>query len=161
MRLGVVLFAVLSLAACGGDSVEGPLVDEIPAAVDALEGELGSPQAYFEINADPAKVTLWVASDDASTATPWVFADGELAQADEPQDAEGETFTAGEGLTFDAETVLDQVLDDFGDNVRQFSIVGGTGDVVRFGAIVQSDRGGQLDVGLGADGQVIEASPVS
>jgi hypothetical protein len=162
MRLGVVLFAVLSLAACGGDdSAARPLVEEIPAAVEALEAELGSPQAYFEINADPAKVTLWVASDEASEATPWVFADGELSQADEPQDAEGETFTAEEGLTFESDTVLDQVLADFGDKVQQFSIVGGAGDTVRFGAIVQSDRGGQLDVGLGPDGEIVEASAVS
>jgi hypothetical protein len=154
--------AVGALGACGGDdSVEGPMVDEIGPAVEALERELGEGQDFFEINADAGKVTLWVASDGATTATPYVFADGELTPADEPQDADGETFTADEGLTFDQDTVLDQVLDDFGDNVQQFSIVGGPGDVVRFGVIVQSDRGGQLDVGLGPDGQILEASAVS
>ena len=164
LRFVAVVAAVLTLGACGGgddgDDAAGPLIGEIPAAVEALETELGGAQDFFEINADPGKVTLWIAADEATTATPYVFADGELSQADDPQEADGETFTADEGLTFDSETVLDQVLQDFGDNVQQFSIVGGAGDAVRFGVIVQSDRGGRLDVGLGSEGEVLEASAV-
>lgn len=160
----MVVASALAVGACGGDDdpdARGPRIDDIAAAVDALEGELGGAQDYFEINADPGKVTLWIASQDGSMATPYVFADDELSQADEPQEAAGETFTADEGLTFDPEAVLHQVLEDFGDNVQQFSVIGGAGDAVRFGAIVQSDRGGQLDVGLGPDGEILEASPVA
>ena len=41
-----------------------PIVDQIAAAVDALETELGGPQRYFEINATAQLINLFVALND-------------------------------------------------------------------------------------------------
>jgi len=162
-RTLVVILLLVVVAGCGGDddsdAGSGPLIGEIAPAVDALEDRLGGTQEYFEIFADPLKVTLWVATDDATEATPYVYAADELSDAQESQAAEGETFTAAEGLTF-GDDVLDRVLADMGDNLTGFSIVAPSDGAVRLSAIVTSDRGGTLEVVLAPDGAILESGPV-
>lgn len=164
---GVITLAPVVLGACGGDDgdggeVAGPLVGEIAPAIEAVEAELGGPQEYFEVFADVDKVSLWVATDEATMAVPYVWAAGELSDVEEGGgEAEGETFSADEALVFDADDVLDKVLDDLGDNVTKFSIIGvGAEPGVHFSALVESDRGGILEVVVDADGKILESGPL-
>src|SRR5688572_4235860 len=84
--LAVVLTGLLVAApGCGDDDggdADRPLVGEIAPAVQALEEELGDAPHYFEIRATPLAVTLWVSADRGHRAIPYVYADGELAEAD-------------------------------------------------------------------------------
>ena len=164
-RLLAAIMLCVVVAACGDDDGEGaalPLVGEIEPAVAALEDELGQPPQYYEIRATPLFVTLWVSADEGRRAIPYVYADGELADADAAQEvASGLTFAAADALTFDADDVLDQVEADLdGSTITQFSIVGGADGAVRLGAITQSDRGGQLDIQVSPTGDVLEATPL-
>ena len=86
----------LVLVACSGDKTstrtttsvvvavggELPIVDQIDDAIAALEAKLGGPQDYFEINATPRLVNLFVALDDGTTVQPWLYFDGELTFED-------------------------------------------------------------------------------
>ena len=138
---------VVLTASCGGDDDEAvrPLVDQIAPAIAAVEAELGGPQQYFEINATPQVVNLFVATDGATMVVPYVYVGGELASPAEPTTAEGATFVA-DAVTFDPATILDGVTDELPDSdVVLFSIVGGPGGAVQYGATVQSDEGGTLD----------------
>ena len=71
-----------------------------------MEAELGGAQQFFEVNATPQVVNVFVATDGATSVTPYVYVGGELAPAGAPSTAEGATFAAG-ALTFDPATVLD------------------------------------------------------
>jgi hypothetical protein len=148
------LVAVLALAACGGDDEEAvvPLVDQIAPAIVAVEDELGGPQRYFEINATPQLVNLFVAGD--GEVTPYVYVGGELGPAGAPAAAEGATFTA-DAVAFDPDRILDGVRDELPESaIVLFTIAGGPGGAVQYGATVQSERGGTLDVVLDPDGSV-------
>ena len=154
--------AVLALAACGGDGNDPvtPALDQIAPAVAAVEAELGGPPQFFEINATPQVVNLFVATDDAMQVVPYVYVGGELATAAEPAGAEGSTFGA-DALTFDSATVLDAIEAELPDaDVVLFSVAGGPGGAVQYTASVQSADGGSLDVVLGPDGSVESVTPV-
>ena len=155
----------VTVAGCGDDDGGGsalPLVGDIAPAVEALEGELGQPPQYFEINATPLAVTLWVSADEGRRAIPYVYAEGELADPEASQDgASGYTFAAADALTFDPDEVLDQVAADLdGSTITEFSVVGGDGGAVRLGVVTQSERGGQLDIAVSPDGEILEAVPI-
>jgi hypothetical protein len=157
------MLALGMLAGCGDDdegSTELPLVAEVAPATAAVEAELGGPQDYFEVNATPQLVNLFVATDGGSTATAYVYLDGELQPPAPPQDvASGETFRADE-LDFDPEGILDGVADELDEPaVTQFVVIGGAGDVVQYSAFVVSSAGGVLDVLLGPDGEVLGVNP--
>ncbi len=146
--------ALLLVAACGDDEDPAvrPLVADIEPAIADVEAERGGPQEYFEINATPQLVNLFVA--DGDEVVPYVYVGGELAPPEAPRAAEGATFTA-DALTFDPDTILDGVTDELPDaDVVLFTIIGGPGGAVQYGAGVQSDAGGVLDVTLAADGTV-------
>ncbi|WP_162941931.1 hypothetical protein [Desertimonas flava] len=159
--VGVVALGSMLLGACGGDDdagFAGPLIGEIAPAIDAVEEELGGPQQFFEVFADLNKVSVWVAMDDATRAVLYVWASDELTEV-ESRPAEGETFVAAD-LDIDADDILDQVLDDLGDNVTKFSVIGGEGDIVQYSALVESDRGGILEVVVDGDGKILESGPL-
>jgi hypothetical protein len=153
--------AVLALAACGGDD-DGPTrpqLDAIAPAVAAVEAELGGPQRYFEITAEPQRVELWVALDDATAAVPYVYIGGELAPAAASQPASGETFAPGDA-PFDPDTVLDQLDEDLDEpDIAQLSIGRNTAGEVDLLVVVQSAQGGVLDVTLAPDGTVRSVEP--
>ena len=149
-------------ATCGGtddDEVASPLVDMVAPALAAVEAERGGPQRYFEVNATPQLVNVFVAVDDATATVPYVYLDGELGPAAPSRPAEGATFSA-DAVAFDPATVLDQVTEDLPDSdIAVFSVVGGPGGAVQYGAVVRSAEGGTLDVTVDADGGVLSVEP--
>ena len=68
------LVAITLLAGCGGEDHElassPDWVRGIRAAVEAVEDELGGPQEYFEVTANPQFTNVFVAVDGASAG--WV-----------------------------------------------------------------------------------------
>jgi hypothetical protein len=150
------------LAGCGDDegSTELPLVGEIAPAIAAVEAELGGPQDYFEVNATPQLVNLFVAANGGLTATAYVYLAGELQPPAPPRDVtSGETFRA-EALDFDPDAIFSGVDDELGEPaVTQFVVVGGPGGAVQYSAFVVSSEGGVLDVLLGPDGAVLGVNP--
>jgi hypothetical protein len=130
-----------------------PRVDLIDDAVAALEAKLGGPQRYFEINATPRLVNLFVELNDGKLVQPWVYLDGELSST-AALDANGHSF-AGTALDFDPSTVLSHVRTELPQSRPDvFIIEGGEGGVVRYSVTVTSPQGGQLVVVVGPDGTV-------
>jgi hypothetical protein len=161
VRARTILAAVALAAGCDGeDGRATPVLEEIAPAVAAVEAELGGPQQFFEVNATPQVVNLFVATEGATQVVPYVYVGGELAPAAEPAGAEGPTFGA-DALTFDAATVLDAVAAEVPDSdVVLFSVAGGPDGAVQYTANVSSGDGGSLDVVLGADGSIQSVTPV-
>jgi hypothetical protein len=139
---------------------ELPLLDEIGPAVAALEAQLGGPQDYFEINATARLVNLFVALNNGAVAQPWLYLEGTLTSA-EGQAAGGGTFVAA-SMDFDPDVILSQVLTELpGISIESFYVHGdGEGNVL-YGVLATSDKGGGLDVVLGADGSVKSVDPVT
>ncbi|MET0145797.1 MAG: hypothetical protein ABW328_13585 [Ilumatobacteraceae bacterium] len=157
VRRWLVAAAMFATAACGGDG-DGdpvrPLVDQITPAMAAVDASLGGPQQYFEVNATPQVVNLFVATDNATMVVPYVWVGGQLGTPSEPTTAEGATFATA-AVTLDPSTILDGVTDELPDSdIVLFTVVGGPAGAVQYGAGVQSENGGTLDVLLGADGSV-------
>jgi hypothetical protein len=154
--------ATLVLGGCGGgddDDAALPLLDEIGPAMAAVAGELGGTPQYFEVNATPQVVNLFVASGGGTGVSQFVYVGDELAPIGQPRTAEGNTFTAG-AVTFDPDTILDGVTDELPDSdIVLFAIVGGPDGTVQYSAGVQSAAGGTLDVVLGPDGSVQSVVP--
>lgn len=149
-----------TVVACGGgnDTPPRPLVDQIEPAMAAVDAELGGPQRYFEVNATPQVVNLFVASADGTTVTPYVYVGGELAPAGQQSSAEGNTF-AVDAVSFQP-TILDGVADELPDaEIMVFTIVGGPGGAVQYSVDVRSARGGTLTVVLAPDGTVESVDP--
>jgi hypothetical protein len=164
-RPGVVALATAVLVALGGcgdgdDDVALPAVSEIGPALDAVEDALGGAQAYFEVNATPALVNVFVATDGGATATAYVYLDGELQEPAPPRDVAGGATFLAESVDFDPDAVLDTVADELDDSViGQFVVLGGPGGAVRYEVIVTSARGGNLSVVVGPDGEIVSVDP--
>jgi hypothetical protein len=144
----------------GEDIAALPIIDQIDAAVAALEAQLGGPQEYFEINATARLVNLFVALNDGAVAQPWLYLAGSLTSA-EGQPASGGTFAAA-SLTFDPAVVLSKVQLELPDlTIESFYIHGDGQGSVLYGVLATSSKGGGLDVVLGADGTVKSVDPVN
>ena len=136
-----------------------PRVDLIVEAVAALEAELGGSQQYFEINATPRLVNLFVALNDAAVAQPWVYFGGVLTSQD-GQPAQGNTFGA-DTLDFDPQAVLSGVVAELPGSVFDAFIVdGGPAGTVRYSVVVSSTAGGQLVVVVDPAGAVLSVETV-
>ena len=132
---------------------ELPLVGRIDEAIGALETRLGGPQQYFEINATPKLVNLFVALNNGTLVQPWVYLDGELS-ATEPRDASGFSFAANT-LDFDPDKVLSNVQAEVPESSADvFFVEAGAGGTVRYSVALTSPQGGQLVVVVGPDGTV-------
>src|SRR3954447_1216934 len=103
MRRVVAMVAAMLLVggavACGDDddsaaAPERPALDQIAPAIAAVESKLGGPQQYFEVNATPQVVNLFVADATATSVTPYVYVGGAVAPAGPSQGAQGNTFSA-------------------------------------------------------------------
>jgi hypothetical protein len=167
-RVAALVAGAMIVTACGGDGDgdgnDGPLrprLDQIAPAVEAVEAELGGPQQYFEIKAEPQQVQLFVAAENATEVVPYVFIGGELAALGEPTGASGGTFMA-DALELDPDTVFGQIDADLDEpDIIELSIAGDRGGsgAVEYLAVVQSEEGGTLDVVLGPDGAVRSVAP--
>lgn len=135
---------------------EAPLlVEQIRPAIAALEAELGGPQQYFEVNATPTLVNLFVAAEGATEAIAYVYQAGALQTPAAPEAASGPTFSAAE-LTFDETRVLANVVGSLPDStLRGFSAVGVQGGGVSYVVTVESTRGGSLEVMVGPTGAIL------
>lgn len=153
-----VAVATTTIAAQAADEL--PLLNEIEPAIAALVAQLGGPQQYFEINATARLVNLFVALNNGAVAQPWVYLDGVLSST-EGQAASGGTFAAST-VSFDPDVILSTVRTDLpGISIESFYIHGdGQGNVL-YGILATSDKGGGLDVVLGADGSVKSVDPVN
>jgi hypothetical protein len=156
LLLGLVL-AVTACASSGSGARPEVRIDEIPAAVKAVEAQLGGVQRYSEINATPSEVNLFVV-DAAGRESAYVFRKGRLEPPPDSQPAQGATFAAAD-IEFDPREVLGQVRKQLPDaEVLTFSVQPG-GDSTQLVATVQSDQGGRISVLLAPDGRILGAQP--
>jgi hypothetical protein len=137
-----------------------PIVDQIPAAIDALEAETGGAVEFFEINATAQFVNLFVALNDGAVAQPWLYAAGELTSS-EGQPASGGTFS-GDAVDVDPEVIFDRLLDEVpGITVQSFYIHGDGAGNLLYGVLASSEQGGGLDIVLAPNGDVVSVDPVT
>lgn len=179
---GVVAVAATLLVACddggsGADTTAAPEVticqpdvtaqaaDDLPSvaligpALEALQAEVGGDLEFFEINAVPHAVNVFVALNDATVAQQYVYVDGVLS-AGQGQPASGGTFTADE-LTFDPDTVFSAIRGELPDTILQTFYVNGDGQGnVKYAVLAVAQCGGALDIVVGADGEIISVDPL-
>ena len=157
----VMISALIGTTACSSSSSKksaiSPLrVEMIPAAIAALEKQLGGPQQYFEINATPTLVNLFVATDNATKAVAYVYA-GALQSPAAPTTAHGNTFVAG-AISFDKDHVLAKVVKQLPTSqFETFAITGAPTGPPRYLVTVRSAQGGELDISVLGNGDIVAA----
>jgi hypothetical protein len=137
---------------------EAPLrIELIGDAIAAVEGALGGPQRYFEVNATPTLVNLFVAVDDETAAVAYTYIGGELDKPAAKKEASGPTFAAA-AVVFDPERVLANVVGSLpNSNFRAFSVLGidaGGADGVRYVVVIESADGQGLQVFVDGNGAI-------
>ena len=151
------------LGACGDDddpAGQRPLVGQIRPAIEAVESALDGPQSYFEINATPQLVNLFVADVEAGTVVPYVVAGDELQEPGPSSQVSGGTPFLAADITADPEQVLAGVTTELpNSDISVFVIYPDEVGAPRYGATVISDEGGVLDVDLGPGGEVLAVDP--
>lgn len=161
--IAVVASVAFGLVGCGDDSgtAAPSLATEINAAIAAVEVERGPGQEFFEVTATEQFTNVFVATNEATAAVPYVYRDGELEPPAPTLDgAAGFTFAAA-AVDFDEDAVLSQIADELPDaSIASLSVEGGEGASVRYVVSVRSDVGGVLDVTVGPDGAVLAVDPV-
>jgi hypothetical protein len=135
---------------------EAPLlIEQIRPAIAAVEAARGGPQQFFEVNATPTLVNLFVAADGATSAIAYVYQAGALQPPAAAEPASGPTFTADE-LTFDETRVLANVVGALPTStMRVFSAVGVQGGGVSYLVTVESTLGGTQAVTVGPTGVIV------
>jgi hypothetical protein len=165
VRRLVALVVLAVIAGCGGDDEAEPpvrpVLDQVAPAMAAVDAETGGPQQYFEVNATPLGVNLFVATEGATRSVAYIYVGGELGAPGEATEASGGTFTSAD-VAFDPATILDGVTSDLPDSdIARFAIAGNSNGDVQFTVDVQSDEGGTLQVTLAEDGSVVSVDPGS
>jgi hypothetical protein len=138
-------------------------VQDLPAAVAAVEAELGGPQRYAEINLTTGGVNLFVASSDTEElAYYYDSASGTLEAPDGPTPISGTPFTLDDlDLTL-APSLVQQLQDQFpGSQVLQLAIVQVEDQGLVWGLRSQSARGGLLNVFFAPTGALLAVDPAS
>ena len=136
---------------------EAPLrIELIAEAVQALEVKLGAPQRFFEVNATPTLVNLFVATPDGTAAVAYVFAAGDISDPAPPEDVrpDAPTFSASD-IAFDVERVLAPVVVALPlSQYRVFSVVGTQGGGVSYLINIVSSEGGEMQIPVTGDGVI-------
>lgn len=150
------------LVACGGGD-EGSAtpvlrVDLIEPALAAVAETLGDSTTYFEVNATPLVVNVFVAVEGASVVQ-YIY-DGEaLVGPSTPVEASGVTFVR-EIVDLNVDEVLDDVLRELPESEPTMFVVTGAGVSgaalrVEYRVLMRSSRGGELAVVVDANGSII------
>jgi hypothetical protein len=152
--------SVVVAGGCSDSSRPLPVVEDIPAAIGAVDAASPTPQAFREVNADVGAVRMFVASDPATEVTGYLYTDGELLGPAPPQRVDpGLAFTA-DAVAFDADSVFSAVLAELDDPIIERFVITATDDGgVRYEVFVRSERGGLLAVQVSGDGRVLGVVP--
>jgi hypothetical protein len=131
-------------------------IELIRKAVVAVEAKLGGAQQYFEVNATPTLVNIFVAAQGATQAVAYVYdAAGTLQPPAAPQPASGPTFRAAD-ITFDEALVLAPIVSQLPlSTFRVFSVVGEQAGGVTYIVTVDSKLGTEFHVTVGAVGKIL------
>ena len=120
---------------------------------------MGGDIEFFEINAVPHAVNVFVALNGATVAQQYVYVDGVLS-AGQGQSASGGTFTADQ-LAFDPTTVFSTIRGQLPETILQTFYVNGDGQGnVKYAVLAVAQCGGALDIVVGPDGEIISVDPL-
>lgn len=156
----VVAFLCFGISACGGDDKVALHVDEIDDAVDAVTALTGQPPKFFEINATPDLINLFL-DDGKGSAINFVWENGSLRDQTEAATADGRSFDASK-MVFSSE-VYSRVEQELPESLlRAFTITadGPNGEVLHR-VVVQSERGGQFGVLVDPIGKILGSDPLT
>ena len=164
LRVAAAVVACLAasslVASCRGNGRVALHVDEIDDAVSAVTALTGRPPKFFEINATPDLINLFL-DDGNGNAVNFVWQDGKLRDDSEAAAANGQSFDAGD-IEFTAD-VYARVTDELPKSkLRAFTITadGPNGEVLHR-VVVQSERGGQFGVLVEPSGKILGSDPLT
>lgn len=151
--------AALAFTGCSADPLPLPTVDDIPAAIAAVEAATDS-VVFREVNADIEVVRMFVATDGDSAVVGYLWAEGELLGPAPPQSVDPGPVFAGDAIDFDAESVFSAILDELdAPTIERFVITAAGDGALRYEVFVRSARGGLLAVQVSGDGSVLGVVP--
>jgi len=139
---------------CGDEGRVELRVDEIDEAVATVVALTGKPAEFFEINATPDLINLFL-DDGNGNAINFVWEDGALRDETEAAAADGRSFDASKmRFTSDVYARVEEELPK--SQLRAFTITadGPNGEVLNR-VMVQSEQGGQFGVLVEADGKIL------
>lgn len=160
VRFATFVVASALFTACGGSEDIALRVDEIDEAVDAVVRTTGKSPSFFEINATPDLINLFL-DDGNGNAVNFVWEDGSLRDETEVAPADGLAFDAGE-MVFTTD-VYARVREELPDSLlRAFTITadGPNGEILNR-VVIQSERGGQFAVLVDATGKILGSDPLT
>jgi hypothetical protein len=158
--VAAIALSVCALSACGGDDAVALHVDEIDDAVGAVSTLTGQPPKFFEINATPDLINLFL-DDGKGSAINFVWEDGALRDETEAAVADGRSFDASK-MEFSS-AVYARVEEELPDSLlRAFTITadGPNGEVLHR-VVLQSERGGQFGVLVDPTGKILGSDPLT
>jgi len=159
LRAGLIGLCLVGLASCGGESTS-LRVDEIDDAVRAVVEVTGKDAKFFEINATPKLINLFL-DDGNGSAINFVWDGGELRDETEVAPADGVSFDASSmSFTSDVYALVEKELPD--SLLRAFTITadGPNGEILNR-VVVQSERGGQFSVLVDPAGKILGSDPLT
>jgi hypothetical protein len=160
------------VTACGGSGSAGtttidtavrtttPLrVDEIAAAVKAVENTQGAAARFTEINAIDGGVNVFVATGDGQEIS-YFFHDGTLDPAGQPQTASGPAFALDQAELDAPQRLIPALQQQFpGDEVTTVALLVLPEEGLSWALRLRSTQGGVLEVIYTPQGQLLTVQP--